>query len=69
MPQAHGRGEQGSDKLYYTRCLYAPGGTARQRRGRRKSKAERCWSGHASERAHERKLQVREYAEAHSKAG
>jgi hypothetical protein len=44
----------------------APGWTARQRRGWRKSKAERWWSGHASEHT---KLQVREHAEAHSKAG
>jgi hypothetical protein len=33
LPQAHGCGEQGGKKLYYTRCLYAPGWTARQSRG------------------------------------
>jgi hypothetical protein len=33
LAQAHGSGEQGGKKLYYTPCLCAPGWTAGQSRG------------------------------------
>ena len=50
LAQAHGSGEQGGKKLYYTPCLCAPGWTAGQsRRWRKRSEASRWWSGHASE--------------------
>jgi hypothetical protein len=70
LAQAHGSGEQGGKKLYYTPCLCAPGWTALGRVAGRGRRVRRLGGGRVMRAStRRRELQVREHAEAHSKAG